>query len=117
MFLLPAFIRLEHECQDLLSLWDGMHVWSDWTLVCFLMPHACLLSGITDAGWLGVVFKVMHDNNTKTAVALEQGKEHTVTECAPCKRVPSELFWGLRTCFEEDNVPCEISVKCRTEIN
>ena len=25
-FLLPAFTRLGHECQDLLSLCDGMHV-------------------------------------------------------------------------------------------
>ena len=29
VFLLPAFTRLGHECQDLLSLWDGMHVRTD----------------------------------------------------------------------------------------
>ena len=33
MFLLLAFARLGHKCQDLLSPWDGMHVCTDWTLV------------------------------------------------------------------------------------
>ena len=28
-FLLPAFTRLGHECQDLWSLCDGMHVCTD----------------------------------------------------------------------------------------
>ena len=32
-FLLPAFIRLGHECQDLLSPRDGMHVCTDSTSV------------------------------------------------------------------------------------
>ena len=30
MFLLPAFIRIGHECQDLLSPCDGMHVCTDY---------------------------------------------------------------------------------------
>ena len=29
VFLLPAFTQLGHECQDLLSLCDGMHVCTD----------------------------------------------------------------------------------------
>ena len=29
VFLLPAFTRLGHECQDLLSPCDGMHVFTD----------------------------------------------------------------------------------------
>ena len=29
MFLLPAVTRPGHECQDLLSLCDGMHVYTD----------------------------------------------------------------------------------------
>ena len=29
VFLLPAFIHLVHESQDLLSLCDGMHVYTD----------------------------------------------------------------------------------------
>ena len=29
VFLLPAFTRLGHECQDLLCAWDGMHVRTD----------------------------------------------------------------------------------------
>ena len=33
VFLLPAFTRLGHECQDLLSPCDGMHVCTDWTTV------------------------------------------------------------------------------------
>ena len=33
VFLLLAFARLEHECQDLLSPCDGMHVCTDWTSV------------------------------------------------------------------------------------
>ena len=33
VFLLPAFARLGHECQDLLSPSDGMHARQDWTLV------------------------------------------------------------------------------------
>ena len=33
VFLLPAFTSLGHECQDLLSPCDGMHVCTDWTLV------------------------------------------------------------------------------------
>ena len=33
VFLLPAFTRLEHERQDLLSPCDGMHMCRDWTSV------------------------------------------------------------------------------------
>ena len=33
VFLLRAFIHLGHECQDLLSLYEGMHVCTDMTLV------------------------------------------------------------------------------------
>ena len=33
MFLLPAFTRLGHECPDLLSPCDGIHVCKDWTSV------------------------------------------------------------------------------------
>ena len=33
VFLLPAFTRLGHECQDLLSPCDGMHVCTDYTPV------------------------------------------------------------------------------------
>ena len=29
VFLLPAFTHLRHECQDVLSLCDGMHVCED----------------------------------------------------------------------------------------
>ena len=29
VFLLPAFTRQGHECQDLLGLCDGMHVYTD----------------------------------------------------------------------------------------
>ena len=31
--LMPAFTRLKHECQDLLSPSDGTHVCTDWTSV------------------------------------------------------------------------------------
>ena len=34
VFMLPVFTRLEHECQDLSSLCDGLHVCTDWTSVC-----------------------------------------------------------------------------------
>ena len=37
VLLLLAFIHLGHECQDLLSQCDGMHVCTDWTLVYTLM--------------------------------------------------------------------------------
>ena len=37
VFLLPAFTRLGHECQDLLSPCNGMHVCTDWTSVCTLI--------------------------------------------------------------------------------
>ena len=37
VFLLPAFTRLGHECQDLLNPCNGMHVCTDWTLVYTLM--------------------------------------------------------------------------------
>ena len=33
VFLLPAFIRLGHECQDLWSLCNGMHACTDYTWV------------------------------------------------------------------------------------
>ena len=33
VFLLPAFTYLGHECQDLLSRWDGILVCTDLTLV------------------------------------------------------------------------------------
>ena len=33
VFLLPAFTRLGHECQDLLSPCDEMHVCTDYTSV------------------------------------------------------------------------------------
>ena len=33
VFLFPVFVRLGHECQDLLSPCDGMHVCTDWTSV------------------------------------------------------------------------------------
>ena len=33
VFLLPAFTRPGHECQDLLSPCDGMHVYTDYTSV------------------------------------------------------------------------------------
>ena len=33
MFLLPAFTHLEHECQNLLSPCDGVHVCTDYTSV------------------------------------------------------------------------------------
>ena len=33
VFLLPALTCLGHECQDLLSLCDGMHVCTDYTSV------------------------------------------------------------------------------------
>ena len=33
VFLLPAFTRLGHDCQDLLSSCVGMHVCTDWTSV------------------------------------------------------------------------------------
>ena len=33
VFLLVAFTHLGHECQDLLSPCDGMHVCTDWTSV------------------------------------------------------------------------------------
>ena len=29
VFMLPAFTHLGHECQDLLSLYDGIHVCTD----------------------------------------------------------------------------------------
>ena len=33
VFLLLTFTRLGHECQDLLSPWDGLHVCTDWISV------------------------------------------------------------------------------------
>ena len=40
VFLLPAFTRLGHKCQDLLSPGDGMHVCTDWTLVYTLIQKS-----------------------------------------------------------------------------
>ena len=39
VFLLPAFARLGHECQDLLSLCNGMHVYTDQTLIYTLIQR------------------------------------------------------------------------------
>ena len=39
VFLLPAFTRLGHECQDLLSPCDGMHVSTDYTSVYTLIQR------------------------------------------------------------------------------
>ena len=40
VFLLPAFTRLWHECQDLLSPCDGMHVCTDYTSVYTLIQKS-----------------------------------------------------------------------------
>ena len=40
VFLLPAFTGLGHECQDLWSLWDGMHLCTDWTSVYTLIQES-----------------------------------------------------------------------------
>ena len=40
VYLLPAFTRLGHECQDLLSLCDGMHACTDWTSVYTLIQKS-----------------------------------------------------------------------------
>ena len=40
VFLLPAFTHLEHECQDLLSLCDGMYVCTDKTSVYTLIQKS-----------------------------------------------------------------------------
>ena len=40
VLLLLAFIHLGHECQDLLSQCDGMHVCTDWTLVYTLIRQS-----------------------------------------------------------------------------
>ena len=42
VFLLPAFTCLGHECQDLLSPCDGMHVCTDWTSVYALIQKSFL---------------------------------------------------------------------------
>ena len=39
VFLLPVFISLGHECQDLMSLCDGMHVCTDKTSVYTLIQE------------------------------------------------------------------------------
>ena len=39
-FLLPSFIRLGHECQDLMSPCDGMHVCTDKTSVYTLIQRS-----------------------------------------------------------------------------
>ena len=41
MFLLPAFTRLGHKCQDLWSPCGGMHVCTDKTSVCTLIRKSC----------------------------------------------------------------------------
>ena len=41
VFLLPAFTRLGHECQNLLSPCDGMHVCTDQTSVYTLIRKSC----------------------------------------------------------------------------
>ena len=40
VFLLPAFTCLGHECQGLLSLCDGMHACTDYTLVYTLIQKS-----------------------------------------------------------------------------
>ena len=47
VILLPAFTRLEHERQDLLSLCDGMHVRTDYTSVYTLIRKSFLGNGAT----------------------------------------------------------------------
>ena len=39
VLLLPAFTHLGHECQDLLSLCNGMHVCTNWTSVYTLIER------------------------------------------------------------------------------
>ena len=42
VFLLPVFTRLEHECHDLLSPYDGIHTRTDWTSVYTLIQKSFL---------------------------------------------------------------------------
>ena len=46
VFLLPPFTHLGHECQDLLSLCDGMHVCTDWTSI-YTLIQKCFLNGVS----------------------------------------------------------------------
>ena len=46
VFLLLAFTRLGHECQDLLSPCDGMHVCTDWTSLHTLIRKSFLGNGV-----------------------------------------------------------------------
>ena len=50
VFLLPAFIRLGHECQDLLSPCDGMHVFTDQTSVYTLTRKRVFFGGVGGGG-------------------------------------------------------------------
>ena len=50
VFLLPAFTHLRHECQDLWSPCDGMHVCTDWTSVYTLIRKS--LGGMESASML-----------------------------------------------------------------
>ena len=40
VFLLPIFTHLGHECQDLLSPWDGMHMCTDKTAIYTLIQKS-----------------------------------------------------------------------------
>ena len=54
VFLLPAFTRLGHECQDLLSPCDGMHVCTDYTSVYTLIRKSWGFFGRGGGGgWRG----------------------------------------------------------------
>ena len=56
VILLPAFTQIEHECQDLLSSCDGMHVCTDWTSVYECRNQSSpLLSVLWSSLWVGEV--------------------------------------------------------------
>ena len=81
VFSLPAFIRLGHECQDLLSRWDGMHVCTDQTSVYTLIQKS-----------LGEML-TLRENPLYWRLSWGSNPRRCITQDSKPNTLPTELFW------------------------
>ena len=88
VFLLPAFTSLGHECQDLLSLCDGMHVWHRLDLGLYSHPEEFLGNGVRT------------HVNSKGKIPLPEkllrggwNPQHCFKQDSQPNTLPTELFW------------------------
>ena len=84
VFLLPAFTRLGHECQDLLSRCDGMHVCTAQTIPWFILSSKRILGN-------GVRTYV----NSKGKIPCTRDSEEVRTRDAASRRTGSPAYYQL----------------------